>query len=88
MELDEGPGKQEGQEEMAGDEADEEVDGEDGQGDATESAPQPFPEQPVTEGPEPELADGGSYCNAMRTKPASTASVLIIALHIPLFQGM
>ncbi len=60
MELDEGPGEQEGQEEVARDEADEEADGKDGQGDATESAPQPFPEQPVTEGPEPELADGAS----------------------------
>ncbi|KAK9833665.1 hypothetical protein WJX74_002204 [Apatococcus lobatus] len=55
MELDGRPGDQEGHEEGPEDGLDEEAEGEAGQGEPADPSQQPFPEQNVPEGPEPEL---------------------------------
>ena len=58
MELDGGLGDQEGHEEGPEDGLDEEAEGVKGEAEPTDSSQQPFPEQPATEGPEPEVAAG------------------------------
>ena len=58
MELDGGPGDQEGHEEGPEDGLDAEAETEEGKGEPGDHSQQPFPEQSVTEGPEPELAAG------------------------------
>ena len=61
MDLDGGPGDQEGPEEGPEDGVDEEAGADEGHPEPADPSHQPFPEQPVTEGPEPELAGGEQH---------------------------